>query len=91
MVYIYLNRVVPDLARNISADTFQLGCTPIVNLFPQRADPISLTHTDFEYQVVPDRRRPMALEVYSIDRVTASLTSGRVGGISAVLLDQARD
>jgi type VI secretion system protein ImpG len=76
VVYIYLNRVVADLARNISADTFQLGCTPIVNLFPQRADPISLTHTNIEYQVVPDRRRPMALEVYSIDRVTASSPRG---------------
>jgi type VI secretion system protein ImpG len=75
-VYIYLNRVLPDLARNISADTFQLGCTPIINLFPQRADPISLTHTNFEYQVVPDRRRPMALEVHSIDRVIASSPKG---------------
>jgi len=76
VVYIYLNRAVPDLARNISPDTFQLGCTPIVNLFPHRADPISLTHTNFEYQIVPDRRRPMALEVYSIDRVTASSPQG---------------
>ena len=76
VIYIYLKRSVPNLARNISKDTFQLGCTPIVNLFSQRADPISLTHTDFEYQVVPDRRRPMALEVYSIDRVIASPPSG---------------
>jgi type VI secretion system protein ImpG len=76
VIYIYLKRSVPNLARNISADTFQLGCTPIVNLFSQRADPISLTHADFEYQVIPDRRRPMALEVYSVDRVIASPPSG---------------
>jgi type VI secretion system protein ImpG len=76
VVYVYLNRAAPDLARNISTDTFQLGCTPIVNLFPQRADPISVTHTSFEYQVVPDRRRPMALEVYSIDQVSASSSGG---------------
>jgi type VI secretion system protein ImpG len=76
VVYIYLNRVIPDLGRSISADTFQLGCTPIVNLFPQRADPIPLTHTAFEYRVVPDRRRPMALEVYSVDKVVASPPQG---------------
>jgi type VI secretion system protein ImpG len=76
VVYIYLNRVIPDLIRTVTADTFQLGCTPIVNLFPQRADPIALTHTEFEYQIVPDRRRPMALEVYSVDKVIASPPQG---------------
>lgn len=76
VVYIYLNRAVPELARSISPETFQLGCTPIVNLFSHRADPISLTHHSFEYQVVPDRRRPMALEVYSIDRVGESSPGG---------------
>jgi type VI secretion system protein ImpG len=76
VVYIYLDHAVPELARSITADTFQLGCTPIINLFPHRADPILLTHANFEYQVVPDRRRPMALEVYSIDRVTASSPNG---------------
>jgi type VI secretion system protein ImpG len=76
VVYIYLNRVIPDLARNISADTFQLGCTPIVNLFPQRADPITLTQNSFEYQVVPDRRRFLAHEIYSIDRVVGSSVKG---------------
>ena len=76
VIYVYFNKLAPELTRNISPDTFQLGCTPIVNLFPQRADPIALSHTSFEYQVVPDRRRPMALEVYSIDRVSATTSEG---------------
>jgi type VI secretion system protein ImpG len=76
VVYIYLNRVIGDLVRTISPDTFQLGCTPIVNLFSQRADPIAVTHTDVEYQVVPDRRRPVALEVFSVDKVVASPPRG---------------
>jgi type VI secretion system protein ImpG len=71
VIYIYLNRAFDDLGRTISADTFQLGCTPIVNLFRQRAEPIRLTQTEFEYQVVPDRRRRNALEVYSVDSVSA--------------------
>jgi type VI secretion system protein ImpG len=76
VVYIYLNRVISDLVRTISPDTFQFGCTPVVNLFPQRADPIAVTHTDVEYQVVPDRRRPLALEVYSVNKVVASPPRG---------------
>jgi len=71
-VYCYLNRSLPDLEQNVTADSFQLGCTPTINLYPQRAEPIALTHTESEYRVVPDARRPRSCEVYSIDRVTAT-------------------
>jgi type VI secretion system protein ImpG len=50
---------------------FRLGCTPIVNLYQQRAEPIALTHDQFEYRVVPDARHPLGHEVYSIDHVSA--------------------
>jgi type VI secretion system protein ImpG len=75
-VSFYLNRLSPVLEQNVSADTFRLGCTPIVNLYTQRAEPILLTHTDWEYQVVPDARRPLAHEIYSIDRVDALSPEG---------------
>jgi type VI secretion system protein ImpG len=75
-VFLYLNRFSPDLERNLSADTFRLGCTPVVNLYKQRAEPIPLTHTESEYRVVPDARRPLAHEVYSIDRVTGVPAEG---------------
>lgn len=75
-IFFYLDRAIPELARSITAETFQLGCTPIVNLFSQRAEPIALTQTEFEYQVVPDRRLPLSNEVYSIDRVVASPPKG---------------
>lgn len=75
-VYFYLNRAAPDLENNLSADTFRLGCTPIVNLYRQRAEPIQLTQQEWEYRVVPDARRPLAHEVYSIDQVTATSPDG---------------
>lgn len=53
----------------VKADTFRLGCTPIVNLFKQQAEPINLTHQKTEYLVVPDIRRSWGTEIYSIDRV----------------------
>jgi type VI secretion system protein ImpG len=71
-IYLYLNRSSVDLEQNVTGDTLQLGCTPIVNLYGQRAEPIPLTHTETEYRVVPDARRPLAHEVYSIDAVTAT-------------------
>jgi len=71
-IFLYLNRTSVDLEQNVSADTLQLGCTPIVNLYRQRAEPIPVTHTETEYRVVPDARRPLAHEVYSIERVTAT-------------------
>jgi len=74
--YLYLDRTFGELAQNVSADTFRLGCTPMVNLYPQRADPIPLTQTDFEYRVAPDSRRSQATEVYSVDRVVASPPRG---------------
>lgn len=70
-LYFYLRRTPRDLAANISAGTFCLGCAPIVNLFERRAEPIRLTHTRSEHRVVPDARWASALEVYSIDQVTA--------------------
>ena len=70
--YIYLNESNVELEHNISKATFNLGCTPVVNLFAHSADPIKLEHTQHEYKVTPDSRRSTGYEVYSIDQVTAS-------------------
>ena len=53
----------------LKPDNFQLGCTPIVNLFRMPVDSIPLTHTQSEYRVVPDVSRPLGYEVFSVDRV----------------------
>lgn len=76
-LYVFLNRHRPDLESDVERDTFRLGCTPIVNLYRQRAEPIRLSQTQFEYRVVPDARRPLAHEVYSIDRVVATSPDDR--------------
>jgi type VI secretion system protein ImpG len=75
-IFLYLNRASGELEQNLSADTFRLGCTPIVNLYKHRAEPIALSHTESEYRIVPDARRPLAHEVYSVDRVTALAPDG---------------
>jgi type VI secretion system protein ImpG len=71
-VYFYLDRTTTDLEQNVTGEMFQLGCTPIVNLYQQRAEPIAVTQTQTEYRIVPDARRPFASEIYSVDRVAAT-------------------
>lgn len=67
---------VPRLASAIGPEHFRLGCTPVVNLFEQVAEPIRLDHTQMEYRVVPDVRRPNAHEVYRINTVSVTDTHG---------------
>jgi len=57
----------------IDNDSFQLYCTPIVNLFEHDADPIDLTGKKSEYRVVPSSRNPSHFEVFSTDEVTGWL------------------
>jgi len=66
-----------DLEAGVSARTLRLGCAPVVNLYSQVAEPILVTHTKHEYQVIANVRRQEAQEIHSIDEVTASSTSRR--------------
>jgi type VI secretion system protein ImpG len=58
-----------SLELGVSAKTFRLGCAPIVNLFPQTAEPILLDHAKFEYPIVPDVTRRRAMEIFEISDV----------------------
>jgi type VI secretion system protein ImpG len=71
-IIMYLNRTMPALEQGVETQTFRLGCSPIINLFEQVAEPIALTQTRYEYRVVPDVAHPMGVEVYSVDGVTSA-------------------
>ncbi len=60
------------LELGVSAKTFRLGCAPIVNLFPQTAEPILLSHRKYEYPVVPDVSRRSAMEIFEINEVVSA-------------------
>ncbi len=68
-VIIYLNRAASNLEQSVSAETFRLGCAPVVNLFEKTAEPIPLTHAKLEYRVLPEVTAQAGHEVYSIDQV----------------------
>lgn len=75
-LYIYLKTSDVELEHSISEQTFVLGCTPVVNLFEHLAEPIKLDHQHIEYQVMADFRRPLGYEIYSVDKVIGSTSSG---------------
>lgn len=71
-IFLYLDRAAPELERLVGPEALALGCTPVVNLFPQRCDPLALDGTMAELRIVPDARRPAALEVWSVEAVRES-------------------
>jgi type VI secretion system protein ImpG len=70
-IIIHLKDVSPPRSE-ITVDNFKLGCTPIVNLFSQTADPIYLSQKKYEYHVIPDVHRQNTTEIYSIDEVNST-------------------
>lgn len=75
-LYIYSRATDRDLEQSVDEETFALGCTPVVNLYQRRADPIELDEARAEYRIVPDAREPDSHEIYSINAVAALSRDG---------------
>jgi type VI secretion system protein ImpG len=69
-IVILLDQEDLALEGRINAGNFALHCSPVINLFPKRADVIHLSDKFTEFHVVPNRTRPMDYEVYQVTRVT---------------------
>src|SRR5439155_16479110 len=52
----------PRFDRTLDAQTFRLGCTPIINLFQQVAEPLRIDHAHAEYRVISEIRRQRTSE-----------------------------
>ncbi|MBB3971798.1 type VI secretion system baseplate subunit TssF [Hansschlegelia beijingensis] len=68
-LFIYFDQAAPALERSVRAETLALGCTPIVNLFPRRCEPVEVDGARVEYPLVPDYQSPRAYEVWSVEQV----------------------
>jgi type VI secretion system protein ImpG len=71
-VVVFLNRTVRSAEQAVGPSTFRLGCTPVVNLFEQNAEPVALAPSRYEYPVVPDAAHPLGMEVYAVQAVTST-------------------
>lgn len=65
----HLNHSMEKMAKIIDTSFFRLNCTPAINLFAQRAEPITLTENTAEYPVIPDLRRQQQMSVWAINHV----------------------
>lgn len=63
---------VPGADLMIGADTFQLGCAPVVNLFRRTTDPLRVDHRRSEYRLTPDVHREASTEIHTILSVTTT-------------------
>jgi type VI secretion system protein ImpG len=70
-IIIVLRAPEPRLDNRIGTTTFALFCTPIVNLFRKRLDPILISDRFSEFHIVPEKTRPIDFEVYQIEEVGA--------------------
>jgi type VI secretion system protein ImpG len=68
-IFVLFNRLNRSLEHRVDASLFSLFCTPVVNLFPKRADRIHIDNRQAEFQAIPDRTRPLDYEVHSIGDV----------------------
>lgn len=87
------NSLVGNLERMtglVDVDFFRLHCTPAVNLFSLRAEPISLSDATAEYPVIPDTRHRAMMDVWAINQVYVQRkTENRIEQIPvAPLLEQ---
>ncbi len=74
---VVLGRRDAALDRVVDASNMALHCTPAVNLFPRRADRVQVDTAAVEYQVVPDRTRPLDYEVHSVLQATGYDAGGK--------------
>lgn len=84
-LHLLLSDVLPGstasrLLEGLSVANVRLHCTPVVNLFQQRARPILVSHQAVSYSVLGDEKAASAFEVHAIESVTR--TQETAGGES---------
>src|ERR1700722_7632843 len=72
-IIISLRTAEPKLDNRIDGNSFALFCTPVINLFPKRLDPILISDRFSEFHIVAERTRPIDFEIYQIQNVVGIL------------------
>jgi type VI secretion system protein ImpG len=65
-VVLPLSRRVESLERIVGPENFRLHCTPAANLFERICDRVDLDRMTHEHQIIPDRTRPLEMEVHTV-------------------------
>lgn len=74
-LYIQLNAPI-DGQRQLANAVIKLNCVPLVNLFPQRIDPMPLAHRHYEYRLRADLQNHLRCEIHSLEELVAIQADG---------------
>lgn len=72
---VHADSAIARILRPLSKRNLLTGCTPVVNLFAQAANPLRLTHTSADYPLLPSVRQAHCYDIYSVDSVHVLGTS----------------
>lgn len=72
-VVLLFNRNAPALAGVLSPSNFRLFATPAINLFEKQLGRVQVDPAGHEFQLMPDRTRPIDFEVWRILDVSAHM------------------
>lgn len=73
----HLKQVPLNLVKQVNRETFRLHCTPLINLFQRKTEPLLLSHKQAEYRVIPDLLQYENLEVYKINHIQGITEDGK--------------
>lgn len=68
-IFFYLDEADSRLERAVGVGDLALHATPVVNLFTQRCEPVTVDGTRTEYRLLADSRRQRTREIYAVEQV----------------------
>lgn len=69
-LFVLFDRAVPELEQKVDQSHAVTFCSPAINLFPKKMDPIHVDDEFSEFHVVADKTRPRDYEVHRVTDVT---------------------
>lgn len=75
--YVFLSEYKEKYTQRFQSDLFQLGCTPVVNIFPSQSKPLHLTAHQIDYPLESGEDMSKAgLEIYDVSSVLGWQSTG---------------
>lgn len=75
-LYFYFDQHHPELVQAVDGDTLRLGCTPMINLFEARTEPLTSRELGFESRLEVDHSHQTCVDIHSIKRLYATNGQG---------------
>lgn len=75
-IVVLLDRFDSTLAEHVDASRFALFCTPIINLFRRKADPVEIPRANGEVRLQADKQHGSDYEVFAVEALHGFVNKG---------------